>query len=114
MAKNTSMLSSKVILLGVLLIILLYLFHPVTGNMHMTINGEQVTGPLAELAAFPMSLGILVFSGLLAALIFLGAGTLFLVMMAIIGFTALFVFMPFLAPFIIVGLLVYAIIELFR
>jgi len=71
----------KVIVIGALIAVLLYLFHPGVGQMTLIINGEPVGEPLAPFAAvttlllalsITAALGLLMFFGV-SLLIFFGA-----------------------------------------
>lgn len=66
----------KVLIVGGIIAILSYLFHPGVGQLSVMINGEPVAEPLARFAAIPTLLVILLITSLLTVLLFLGVGVL--------------------------------------
>lgn len=97
----------RILLIGGLFALLSFLFHPHTGNLHITLNGDELTSPISQTAAIPLFMGIFCFALLLAVIAFLGAGTLVLIIFIFFGFVGLSVMAPFLLPFMFVALLVY-------
>ena len=97
----------RILLVGGLFALLSFLFHPYTGHLNISLNGNQLTSPVAQVAAIPMLMGIFCFALLLAAFVFLGASTLILIFFIFAGFAGLSVMAPFLIPFMFVALLVY-------
>jgi len=97
----------RILLIGGLFAVLSFLFHPHTGNLNISLNGNQLTSPFAQLAAIPLLMGIFCFALLLGVFAFLGASTLLLIFFVFAGFAGLSVMAPFLIPFMFVALLVY-------
>lgn len=64
----------KTVILGGVIAVLVYLFHPGVGQFSLLINGEPVAEPLFRLAALPAFLLALLFMGVLAVLAMLGVG----------------------------------------
>jgi hypothetical protein len=96
----------KIVLLGLLLALLAYVFHPVVGHLSLTINGQPVADPMARLAAVPVVLGIL------AGLVILGAGTFMLLGLALLGMAGIAVAAPYFWPVLIIVILVVSLASL--
>lgn len=98
----------KVLVLGVAIAILGYLFHPDVGQLAVSFNGEPVAQPLVRLAAIPAFLAMLLLTGLVVTLVFVGVGMLML--MTAVGFALLMavVFMPYFWPILAIIFLVIA------
>ena len=67
-------LVSKVLIVGIFIAALIYLFHPGVGQLSLIINGEPVAEPLARFAAVPTMLLALAISVFLGLLLFFGVG----------------------------------------
>lgn len=57
--KHNNKLFAKVLLVGVFIAILSYLFHPEVGHLSIMINDKPVVEPLARFAAIPIFLAIM-------------------------------------------------------
>ena len=97
MNKKTS-LAVKVLLIGSLVAALIYLFHPAAGQFSIIINGEPVTNPIIQLAAFPTLLAILLFTGILTALAFFGIGVFMFLSVLIFMLLGIFMIAPYAWP----------------
>ncbi len=67
-------LMAKVLMIGVLIAVLSYLFHPETGQLMVTLNGQPVPETLVKLAAVPTFLLVLCLVIALSVLLFFGVG----------------------------------------
>ncbi|MDD1612411.1 MAG: hypothetical protein LUQ57_04645 [Methylococcaceae bacterium] len=67
-------LITKVILIGAMIAVLSYLFHPEVGQLSVTINGQPVADPLVRIAAIPTFLLIAGLAVILTIMLFLGIG----------------------------------------
>ena len=67
---------------GLIIAILSFLFHPDVGQFSIMMNGEPVADPLVRFAVIPAFLVIMLITGVLMILLFLGVGV-FLFMAAI-------------------------------
>jgi hypothetical protein len=105
MDRKKSGLILKIVLLGLLLALLAYVFHPDGGHVSLTINGEPVTDPLARIAAVPAFLAILLLTGLLAGLVILGAGTFLLIGLVLLGTVGIALAVPTFWPVLAIVIL---------
>ena len=104
----------KVLRLGLLAALMVTLFHPVSGHLSLSYDGEPVRGALAQLGAVPSAIAVLLFTAMLMGLIALGTGALLLVIFAGVGILLLGFAAPFLLPLLMVGIAVYAISHALR
>ncbi|WP_333876497.1 hypothetical protein [Methylobacter sp.] len=98
----------KVLVVGAVIAILSYLFHPGVGQFSIMLNGEPVSGPLVRFAAAPTFLLIMIITGVLMVLLFLGVGIfmfLFAMSFALIG---IFIMAPYFWPVLAIILLMIA------
>jgi hypothetical protein len=102
MDRMKSGLILKIVLLGLLLALLAYVFHPDGGHVSLTINGEPVTDPLARIAAVPVFLAILLLTGLLAGLVILGMGTFLLIGLVLLGAAGIALAVPTFWPVLLI------------
>jgi hypothetical protein len=102
MDRKKSGLILKIVLLGLLLALLAYIFHPEGGHVSLTINGEPVTDPLARIAAVPAFLAILLLTGLLAGLVILGMGTFLLIGLVLLGAAGIALAVPTFWPVLLI------------
>jgi len=70
--QRNNKLMIKVLIVGLVIAILSYLFHPDVGQFSIMINGEPVADPLVRFAAIPAFLVIMLITGVLMLLLFLG------------------------------------------
>ncbi len=102
----------KIVLLGLLLALLAYLFHPDGGHVSLTINGEPVTDPLARIAAVPAFLAILLLTGLLAGLVILGMSTFLLIGLVLLGAAGIALAVPTFWPVLVIVILAVSLASL--
>jgi len=102
----------KIVLLGLLLALLAYVFHPDGGHVSLTINGEPVTDPLARIAAVPAFLAILLLTGLLAGLVILGMGTFLLIGLVLLGAAGIALAVPTFWPVLVIVILAVSLASL--
>jgi hypothetical protein len=105
MERNKTGLVLKIVLLGVLLAVLAYVFHPAVGHLTLTINGEPVADPLARIAALPALLAVLLLTGVLAGLVVVGVGSLLLISLALLGAAGIAIAVPYFWPVLVVVIL---------
>lgn len=91
-------LISKVIIIGSVLAVLSYLFHPEVGQLSITINGQPVADPLFRMAALPTFLLIIGLAVILTALLFLGFGMLMFLGTLSFGLLLCVLFAPYFWP----------------
>jgi hypothetical protein len=109
-----SRLLLKIILAGLLLALLAYLFHPDAGHLSLTINGAPVADPLTRVAALPAVLVILLLTAILTGLVILGVGGLLLLGLAFMGAVGIAIVIPYFWPVLAIVLLVMALASLER
>ena len=102
----------KIVLLGLLLALLAYVFHPDGGHVSLTINGEPVTDPLARIAAVPAFLAILLLTGLLAGLVILGMSTFLLIGLVLLGAAGIALAVPTFWPVLVIVILAVSLASL--
>ena len=102
----------KIVLLGLLLALLSYVFHPDGGHVSLTINGEPVTDPLARIAAVPAFLAILLLTGLLAGLVILGMSTFLLIGLVLLGAAGIALAVPTFWPVLVIVILAVSLASL--
>ena len=112
MGEKKSGLILKIVLLGLLLALLAYVFHPDGGHVSLTINGEPVTDPLARIAAVPAFLAVLLLTGLLAGLVILGMGTFLLIGLVLLGTAGIALAVPTFWPVLVIVILAVSLASL--
>jgi hypothetical protein len=112
MERKKAGLILKIVLLGVLLALLAYVFHPEGGHLSLMINGEPVADPLARIAAVPAFLAILLLTGLLAGLVILGAGTFLLIGLVLLGTAGIALAVPYFWPVLVIVILAVSLASL--
>ena len=112
MESRKSGLILKIVLLGLLLALLAYVFHPDGGHVSLTIDGAPVTDPLARIAAVPAFLAILLLTGILAVLVILGAGTILLIGFVLLGAAGIALAVPTFWPVLIIVILAVSLASL--
>jgi len=112
MDEKKSGLILKIVLLGLLLALLAYVFHPDGGHVSLTINGEPVTDPLARIAAVPAFLAILLLTGLLAGLVILGMSTFLLIGLVLLGAAGIALAVPTFWPVLVIVVLAVSLASL--
>ncbi len=106
--KHNKSLIVKVLIVGAIIAILSYLFHPGVGQLSIMINGEPVAEPLVHFAAVPTFLLVMIITGLLTILLFVGVGVfifLFAMLGALIG---VFIMASYFWPVLVIVLLMIA------
>ena len=99
MKQNTNIyLVIKVLLVGLIITALVYLFHPAAGQFSIFINGDPVTNPIIQLAVFPSLFVVLFFTGILAILAFFGVGLFVFLSVLMFVLLGIFIFAPYTWP----------------
>ena len=106
--KSNKKLITKVLIIGGIIAILSYLFHPGVGQFSVMINGEPVAEPLVRFAAIPIFLVFMLITGLLMVLLFLGAGALMFLAAMFFAFAVCFVIAPYFWPVLVIIFLIIA------
>lgn len=98
----------KVILIGALIALLSYLFHPGVGQFAVLFNGEPVAEPLVRFAALPSFLVILFLTSLLALLLFLGMGVMMFMGALLLTLALAALLVPYFWPMLVIIFLIIA------
>jgi hypothetical protein len=104
-------LMTKVFVIGLVVAILSYLFHPDVGQFSITMNGEPVADPLVHFAAIPSFLVIMLITVVLMVLLFVGVGVFLFMAALFIAFSALAVAEPFFWPILLIIFLIIALMS---
>jgi hypothetical protein len=104
-------LMTKVFVIGLVVAILSYLFHPDVGQFNITINGEPVADPLVHFAAIPSFLVIMLITVVLMVMLFVGVGVFLFMAALFIAFSALAVAEPFFWPILLIIFLIIALMS---
>ena len=104
--QRNNKLITKVLIVGLVIAILSYLFHPDVGQFTIMMNGEPVADPLVRFAAIPTFLVIMLFTGVLMVLLFFGAGVFIFMAAMFIVFVGLAVAVPFFWPILLIIFLI--------
>lgn len=112
MKGKKSGLMLKIVLAGLLLAVLAYLFNPDVGHISLTLNGEPVADPLTRVAAIPATVLILLLTGVLAMLVMFGVGTLLLLGLALTGAVGIAIALPYFWPVLAIVALAIALASL--
>ena len=106
--QRNNKLITKVLIVGLVIAILSYLFHPDVGQFSIMMNGEPVADPLVRFAAIPTFLVIMLFTGVLMVLLFFGVGVFIFMAALFIAFVGLAVAEPFFWPILLIIFLIIA------
>jgi len=98
------------LLIGAVIAILSYFFYPGAGQFSLMINGEAVTEPLARFAAGPTFLLIMIVTGALMVLLFLGFGLFMFLLVLLMAVIGIFILAPYFWPVLIIVLLMITLI----
>jgi hypothetical protein len=103
--KHNKNLITKVLLVGVIIAILSYLFHPGVGQLSIMINGEPVAEPLVHFAAIPTFLLVMIITGVLTILLFLGVSVFMFLFAIFVALVGIFIMAPYFWPVLVIVLL---------
>ena len=105
-------LITKVLIVGLVIGILSYLFHPDVGQFSIMMNGEPVASPLVRFAALPTFLVIMLITGILMALLFLGMGVFLFMVATFVALLGIAIIVPFFWPILLIIFLIIALMSL--
>ena len=111
MNRNNRHLIIKVLVIGIMIASLAYLFHPAVGEFGVIVNGEPVAEPWAGLAAIPTMLLVLALSVVLVFLLFVGVGLFFFIGALLFSFLGIMLVAPYFWPILLIILLVIALMS---
>jgi len=101
----------KVLVVGLVIAIFSYLFHPDVGQFGLMINGEPVADPLVRFAAVPTFLVVMLITGVLMVLLFLGVGALLFMAATFIALLGIAIAVPFFWPILLIIFLIIALMS---
>ena len=101
----------KVLIVGLVIAILSYLFHPDIGQFSIIMNGEPVANPLVRFAAIPTFLVIMLITGILIVLLFLGVGVYLFMAATFIALLVIAIAVPFFWPILLIIFLIIALMS---
>ncbi|MGZ8223949.1 MAG: hypothetical protein ACXW0H_02555 [Methylobacter sp.] len=110
--QRNNRLITKVLIIGVLIAVLSYLFHPGAGQLSMMINGEPVADPLVHFAAIPTLLAVIFITGILTLLLFFGVGILMFLAALIFAMLGIGLVAPYFWPILLIIFLITALMVL--
>ena len=101
----------KVLIVGLSIAILSYLFHPDAGQFSIMMNGEPVADPLVRFAAIPAVLVIMLITGAMVMLVFLGVGMFMFMAAGFIALLGIVIAVPFFWPILLIIFLIIALMS---
>jgi len=108
--KHNGKLIVRVLIVGAVIAILGYFFLPGVGQLSLMVNGQPVTEPLARFAAGPTFLLIMIITGALMVLLFLGFGLFMFLLVLLMAVMGIFILAPYFWPVLIIVLLMITLI----
>jgi hypothetical protein len=106
--QGKSKLMTKVFIVGLVIAIFSYLFHPDVGQFSLMMNGAPIANPLVHFAAIPSFLVIMLITGVLIVLLFLGVGVFLFMTAAFIALLGIAFVVPFFWPILLIIFLITA------
>ena len=104
--QGNNKLMIKVLSVGLVIAILSYLFHPEVGQFSIMMSGEPVADPLVRFAAIPAVFVIMLITGVLIGLLFLGVGVFLFMAASFIAFLVIAIAVPFFWPVLLIIFLI--------
>lgn len=113
MTNNRDMrLIIKVFIIGALIAVLSYLFHPDVGQLSVMINGQPVAEPFVRIAAIPTFLVILGLASLLTIMLFLGIGVFMFLGALFIALMVCILLAPYFWPVLVMIFMLIAVMSI--
>jgi len=110
--KHNKKLIVKVLIVGAIIAVLSYLFHPGVGQLSVMLNGEPVAEPLVRFAAVPTFLLVMMITGVLMVLLFLGVGVFIFLCAMFVALIGIFIMAPYFWPVLVVVVLMIALMTI--
>jgi hypothetical protein len=110
--KRNKMLIAKVLVIGAVIAVFSYLFHPEVGQVSVIVNGQPVADPIVRLAAVPTFLVMLGLAVVLAILLFMGIGVFMFFGALFFVLMLCFVMAPYLWPVLVIVFLIIALMSI--
>ena len=109
--QRNNKLMTKILIVGLVIAIFSYLFHPDVGQFSIMMNGEPVADPLVRFAAIPAFLVIMLITGVLMMLLFLGVGVFIFMAATFIALLGIAIAVPFFWPILLIIFLLIALLS---
>jgi hypothetical protein len=109
--KRNTKLITKVLIVGAVIAVLSYLFHPEVGQLSVMVNGEPIADPLVRLAAIPTFLVIMGLAVTLTILLFMGIGVFMFFGALFFALMICFVLAPYFWPVLVIVFLIIALMS---
>jgi len=106
--KHNKKLIIKVLIVSAIIAILSYLYHPGVGQLSVMLNGEPVAEPLVRFAAVPTFLLVMMITGVLMVLLFLGVGVFMFLCAMFVALLGVYIMAPYFWPVLVVVVLMVA------
>lgn len=106
--KHNNRLTAKVLIAGAAIAILSYLLYPGAGQLGVMLNGDAVAEPLVRFAAVPTFLLVMIITGILMVLLFLGVGVFMLLCAIFVALAGVFIMAPSFWPVLVIIVLMIA------
>jgi hypothetical protein len=104
-------LITTVFIMGIMIALLSYLFHPDVGVFKLIVNGQPMNDAAIRFAAIPSALAIIAISAILAVLLCLGIGMVVFLVALFLALFGIFLIAPFFWPILIVIFLMFALLS---
>src|SRR5512134_3556953 len=106
--KHNIRLITKVLIIGAVIAVFSYLFHPEVGQLSVMINGQPVAEPLVRIAAIPTFLVIMGLATILTIMLFLGIGVFMFLGALFISLMVCIMLAPYFWPILLMIFLLIA------
>ena len=104
--KHNKKLITKVLIVGFVIAVLSYLFHPSVGQLSDMLNGEPVAESVVRFAAIPTFLFVMIVTGVLMVILFLGVGLFVFFFAILFALAVVFIMAPYFWPILVIILFV--------
>jgi len=106
------MLITKALIIGAVIAVLSYLFHPDVGQLSVMINGQPVAEPLVRIAAIPTFLAIIGLAAILTIMLFLGIGAFMFLGALFMALIVCIILAPYFWPVLVMIFLLIAVMSI--
>lgn len=110
-AKRNIRLVTKVLIIGAVIAVLSYLFHPEVAQFSVIVNGQPIAARLINLAAIPTFLVVIGLAIILTLLLFLGIGVFIFFGALFFALMLCLVIAPYLWPVLVIVFLIIALMS---
>ncbi|WP_024296663.1 hypothetical protein [Methylomicrobium lacus] len=110
--KYNIMLITKALIIGAVIAVLSYLFHPDVGQLSVMINGQPVAEPLVRIAAIPTFLAIIGLAAILTIMLFLGIGAFMFLGALFMALIVCIILAPYFWPVLVMIFLLIAVMSI--